>query len=314
MMDQKTPTTETLALAAKLRQDLVGRGLTPNLAKLYSQHTRLLASQPGLGGWRSEEASARLQDAVLLLEAGFAERDGHQERWIESLRRVGEILEWLAHPELNPDRLPLRLLAASAYQLAGYPARATGLLNAASLSDTGDTPESQILRALLKADFPELLRQLTIYWARSSTTQPANYNLNWQDSELLSDNVQEIVTRETASALGVLCGFMRWGETSRMEKALNKIRSISHLMLHGYNEYSWLLARLCYEATASFLTSSLRSALAELGTGLSEDGGKAIDRYVRLNYASSRSLVWPSQKAGIQRLFEESSFALIIPP
>src|SRR5215217_110730 len=100
MMDQKTPTTETLALAAKLRQDLVGRGLTPNLAKLYSQHTRLLASQPGLGGWRSEEASARLQDAVLLLEAGFAERDGHQERWIESLRRVGEILEWLAHPEL----------------------------------------------------------------------------------------------------------------------------------------------------------------------------------------------------------------------
>lgn len=312
-MDQTTPTTETLALAAQLRQNLVGRGLPPDLAKLYSQHTRLLASQPGLSGWRLDEATARLQDAILLLEAGFVEREGREDRWIESLRRVGEILEWLAHPELNPEQLPLHLLAAAAYQLAGYPARATGLLNSASLSATGQASESQILRALLKADFPELLQQLTAYWARSVIEQRSSYDMNWQDADRLTANVQEMVTRETASALGVLCGFMRWGEASRIEKALNKILSISHLMLQGHNEYSWLLARLCYEATASFLAGSLRSALAELGTSLAEDGRKAIERYIRLNYLSSRSLVWPSQQAGIRRLFEQNSFALCTP-
>lgn len=321
-MSQTTPTTETIALAAELRQALVSRGLTPDIAKLYSQHTRLLTGQSGLSGWRSDEAAARLEDAVRLLEAGFVEREVAQERWTEAVRRVAEILEWLAHPELNISQLPLRLLSAAAYQLAGYPARASGLLNATSSGDSSDTPkfvdnsdipESQILRALLKADFPDLLRQLTLYWSTFTGEVPTNYTVNWQDANILSENVQEIITRETASALGILCAFMRWGDISRLEKALNKIRSIGQLMLHGHNEFSWLLAHLCAEATAGFVASSLRNALDKISERLNESGRTAIEQYIRLNYLSSRSLAWPSQIAGIQRVSQYKSFALCTP-
>lgn len=50
-------------------------------------------------------------------------------QWSEAMLRAAELLEWLSHPLLNAEGLPLGLLAASAYQLAGYPARAAGLLS-----------------------------------------------------------------------------------------------------------------------------------------------------------------------------------------
>jgi hypothetical protein len=224
---------------------------------------------------------------------------------------VAEILEWLAHPELNPQRLPLRLLAAAAYQIAGYPARAAGLLGSAA--DPPATPESQILRCLLQADFPRLLRALARYWALGAPQAAPARPALWQDADGLSDGLHALVTRETASALGVICAFMRWGESGRLERALARVRSISSLMAHGHDGYAWLMARLCAEAVAVYTGHALRSGLAPLSAQLSESGRRALERYARLNYGAARALVWPSQLVGIQRLADQRSFALCTP-
>ncbi|WP_190942222.1 hypothetical protein [Nostoc flagelliforme] len=63
------------------------------------------------------------------MEAAFIQRETGDTNWRNGMLRVGELFEWLSHPQLNPDILPIRLLAAAVYELAGYPARAAGLLN-----------------------------------------------------------------------------------------------------------------------------------------------------------------------------------------
>jgi len=150
-------TSELIALAREVQQDLADSGLPPAFARLYSHYTRLKARQPGLTSWRDNEFDDLLKETLRLIEAVFIQKqaDEDDQNWRSGMRRVGELLEWLSLPDLNREGLPLQLLSASAYQLAGYPARASGLLNEAITEGT----ESQILRALLKTDFPRLLHQ-----------------------------------------------------------------------------------------------------------------------------------------------------------
>jgi hypothetical protein len=149
------PTKETLDLAVKLREKLAGTTIPKSFAKLYSQHTLLGGRGTGLVSWSETETLDCLDDAMRLLEAAFTERDGGNDNWHESVRRAGEILEWLSHSQLNDDDLPTRYLSAAAYQLAGYPARSSGLLNA----DPEVENESKIHKFLLKAEFPNLLAE-----------------------------------------------------------------------------------------------------------------------------------------------------------
>src|SRR5260370_18166365 len=129
-----------------------------------------------------------------LLDAGFIEREAGNDAWNDSASRTGELLEWLSHPQLNTDGLPLRLLSAAAYQLAGYPARSSGLLH----EDTSVLNESKILRSLLKAEFPNLLKQLTQYWADNiSSLIQKETTLPWQDPKLLYDELHQSIDIET---------------------------------------------------------------------------------------------------------------------
>src|SRR5260370_28716064 len=122
-----------------------------------------------------------------LLEAAFTEREGGNDNWRESVRRAGEILEWLSHSQLNEDGLPTRFLAAAAYQLAGYPARSSGLLNA----DPSEENESQILKFLLKAEFPNLLKALSKYWASIVAPRKNELSLSWQNPDELNIGLQQ---------------------------------------------------------------------------------------------------------------------------
>lgn len=136
----------------RLRDDLARLRLTRDLARLYSQHIRLRTGQDPLRSFTDSEATLRLGDAVRLVEASFAGRDRGDDGWRLSLRRAGEVLEWLAHPETNTEGLPLTLLGAACYQLAGYPARAASLA-----SQGGEEQEAPLLRSLLRSDYQGLL-------------------------------------------------------------------------------------------------------------------------------------------------------------
>lgn len=295
-----------LSLAKEFAQQHAGKRLTPHFAKLYSQHTRLRTGQEGLSLWRPGESEERLADAVQLVEVSAALRESGDAEWREPLRRAGEILEWLGHPSLNRENLPLRLLSGAAYQLAGYPARADGLLR----SSAPNSPESIILNAFLTARFEDLLKELTKYWA--SNIDPAA-TLAWNEHPGFHDNLSDWVVQETCSSLGVLCSAMRWQNEDRADLALKKLAAVSNLLLHGHDQFSWLLSKLCVDVGRILLASSMRKHVSGLGATLTQPGKQAIENYIRLNYRAGRSLVWPSQIRGIESLASSNSFALCTP-
>lgn len=305
------PSSELTALAALIRETQAGSNLPPLFAKLYSQHTRLREQQPGLTGWRREEASERLKDAVRLIEGAFIERDAGGEQWRDGCRRAGELLEWLTHPSLNPQHLPMRLLSAATYQLAGYPARASGLLK----DDPQDEANSAILSAFLKADFPELLLRLTTLWAERvrDGAGPSITNSRGAEDEAFLETLQDRIVFETASSLGVLCAEMRWGTELRLRNALDKLTAISKVLTDGQDVYSWLLAKLCAEVAAAYARSSLRVHLERVAESVNTAGRLALERYARQSYLLKRSLAWESQIRGIERLTAGQSFALCTP-
>ncbi|MEH2278136.1 MAG: DEAD/DEAH box helicase [Nostoc sp.] len=301
---------EVIALATELQNSLAGSRLTPAIAKLYSQHTRLRAGEDGLTGWRQDEAGERLNDAMRLIEAAFIQREAGDTNWRNGMLRAGELFEWLSHPQLNPDILPIRLLAAAVYELAGYPARAAGLLN----QDVSEGIESEILRSLLKADFPSLLQRLTEYWATATSSNfQTETSLLWDDTDTAADRFNKLIVKETASSLGILCAKMRWGNEPRLEKAIEKLSAIAKVLLHGHDTYSWLLGKLCAEVASVYIETSLRHHLEALSQMITQSGKTFLERYLRQSYQNRKALAWRSQICGIERLATVESFALCTP-
>lgn len=292
----------------EVRLQLAQSGLTPGFAKLYSQHTLIASGRPGLGSWRANESELRLHDAVRLLSIALEERENKVSDWRDGARRAGELLEWLAHDELNPLNLPLLLLSAAAYQLAGYPARSFGLLNRAR----DDDQTSQILKSFLKSDFRNMLQDLAEHW-QEHPASVLREPLPWHDEDDFPGTFRGWVISETLSALGVLCGYMRWGDEQRLDTAIDKLSAVADLLLHDRDPYSWLLAKLCAEVAIEYRETSLRSALAEIVASLPQEGRQAFENYLRFSYFTTKPLAWPSQLRGIRRLRTNGSFALCTP-
>lgn len=309
MISMAEPMNDILGLARAVSQRLAGGSLTPASAKLYSQHTRLVAGQPGLGAWREGEADARLEEAVRLIDAGLLQRSADDANWSDAVLRAAELLEWLAHPTLNLKSLPMHLMSAAAYQLAGYPARAAGLLSL----DVGPEMRAAPLHALLSGDFPRLLRQLVGYWGRNPRTLGEAGQIHWAETRSSVTQLRTLVEGEMASALGVLCGALRWGEEDRIDRALKKLEAVANFMLNGRDPYSWLLAKLVAETARTFVANSLRSRLAWLPAQFHAAGKLAVERYLRQAYVSCRTQAWPSQQRGIERLAAGGSFVLCTP-
>lgn len=302
------PSPETLLLANQLQERLAGESLVREFARLYSQHTRLQTRRPGLRSWTTDEAGSRLEDALQLLDAGLVQRDAGQESFRASMRRAGELLEWLSHPENNPEGIPLHLVSAAVYQLAGYPARAGALL----MYETEGNGESTIIRKFLRGDFPSLLASILAHWAEHSPQSMLESGppSNPQDAESW---LQERVVQEVASALGVLCSAFRWGRESRLSLALQKLSAAGRVLLQDRDSYSWLLAKLCAEVGNEYTTTSMRSLLEGFDIDMAKSGKQAIERYLRIAYLTKRAVAWPSQAAGIKKLRTERSFVLCTP-
>ena len=299
------PSEETVALASQLVESLVNSGLTPAVARLYSHHTRLRENRPGLMSWSQLEANSRLDDVIRLLEAASVQRQTEDDQWQKTVLRAGEILEWLPTTDTNSDEISTQLLAAACYQLAGYPARASGLLREEGSHET----ESRILIALLRADFVGLLQQISEYWSQTIPEIQSVFPSDTQENPA----IQMMVVRETVSALGLLCAVLRWGNDSRIQKALDKLTAVSKVVLYGRNPYSWILSKLCAEVAATYIENSMRQHLDILVQNMGLDGRAVFERYLRYGFQSGRSMAWPSQIRGIQALSRQESFALCTP-
>ena len=121
------------------------------------------------------------------------------------------------------------------------------------------------------------------------------------------------ITGELASALGVVCSELRWGDEQRVDLALDKLDAVAPALGPLVDPYSWLLVRLTAEFARRALTTSLRGAVRPIANRLGADGQAAFERYVRLAFRNKQSLTWPSQLRGIDKLAEQDSFALCTP-
>ena len=299
------PNEETVALVSQLVESLVSSGLPRTLARLYSHHTKLRENQPGLPSWKKSEADSLVEDVMRLLEAASIQRQTEDNQWQKTVLRAGEILEWLPIGDIDSNEISTRLLSAACYQLAGYPARALGLLREERSLDN----ESGILIALLKADFVGLWHQISKYWARTISEMQDSSQSDIQDARA----IETMIVKETVSALGVLCATMRWGSDSRIQKALDKLTAVSKVVLHGRNPYSWILSKLCAEVAVTYVENNMRQHLNILLQDMSSDGRTIFERYLRYGFRSGRSMAWPSQISGIQALSRQESFALCTP-
>ena len=262
---------------------------------LYSQHTRLRAGATGLSTWTTKELATRLNEGEKLLVAGMAIADNSEYR--RYLRRAGEIFEWAAASSPADMPVPIVLLAASAYELAGYPARASGVLSEHPLSDT----TSKVLIALLRADFPVAQRLLLETW---QTDRGEGESENRIDIALLD---------QLLHALGVLTAWLRWGEDARIEAALTCIEKVSHALRYDSDRFSWLLAVLFASIGRTYQDNALWTVLSPLMSTVSDDGRRALHRYARVAFLEKKMLAWPSQQAGISGIISDGSFALCTP-
>lgn len=293
---------ELIQISAQVGDTLAGIRLPREIARLYSQQARLQASQPGLPSWRREEAFSLLSDAARLIQGAFLKRDLGDQTWKRDLRRSGEILEWLSMPTILPEYIPISFLAAAIYQLAGYPARALGVLNGGSLG----SEFSKALAFFLKADFRLLQEEIRQYWEREES-MPARAD------ESVQKIIGKTIVKQTMRSLGVISGWVRWGDDVRIEKALLKLQNVSSAMVHGSDAYSWLLSKLLAEIADHYLKVSLRRLLNEMSLTRTDVGKAALERYVRFAFEANSALAWPSQRDGLARLASGESFALCTP-
>ena len=286
---------DSLDIIHDYAERIAGQTLSRGIARLYSQHTRLRAGTSGLSTWTTKELFARLNEGEKLLVAGLATADGIDTR--RYLRRAGEIFEWAATSSTSEVPMPVVLIAASAYQLAGYPARASGILSEHPLSDS----TSKILVALLRADFPEAQRLLIEAWRIDGGKIASTNQLN---IALLD---------QLLHALGVLTAWLRWGDDPRIEKALAILEKISIALRYDSDRFSWLLSVLFTAIGRSYKTDALWSVMLPLMASVTDDGRRAYHRYARVAYLDKKLLAWPSQQAGISGIISDSSFALCTP-
>lgn len=303
--------TERAALAGRRLQDELARPrLTVDLARLYSQHVRLRTGQGQLPSFTADEGARRLIDAVRLVDASFAARDRGDADWRTGLRRAAEVLEWLAHPETNPEGLPLSLLGAACYHLAGYPARASSL--ARRHAGEEDAP---LLRLLLQSDFEGLLSLAVGLAHESRTSVPPREEITQggERTGATAEDLHELVVGEVAAALGVVAGEFRWGGGRRTAQALAKLRAAASVAIMISDPYEWLLLKLVAETAEASISASLRAPVGALARDLGTAAGEVFERYVRLAYLNQQIMVWPSQARGLSRLTEGGSFALCTP-
>lgn len=313
------PSESVLSVVRRIREDFAGSALSPLQAKLYSQRVRRDMGADGLSSFSKVELEARLDEACLLLDAAWLERSAEDSRaWTTAVKRAAEILEWVSHAALKPAGVPIHLLSAAAYQVAGYPAMALGHLRIMPAGETFST----ILHEFLRGDFDAALTAVQTFWKvqhdlgedgvlRSALIDEVELGDEEDDARLVDLEVSTV--RHVIMCVGTICSYLRTGEAALVERALVKLDSLAQSYLHSRDPYSYLLARLCAGAAHRFVDASLWPHIERLADDANSRTRAALIQFARAAFVNRRALVWPAQRAGIDRLAANDSFVLCTP-
>jgi hypothetical protein len=269
--------------------------------------------------WTEHDSARQLADARQLLHAAYIFRsiEGHQsQRAIDCYRRAGEILEWLSRAaDAIRGVVPIELLAAGAYQLAGLPAMATGLL-----SQVGSDHEGvQLYSAFLRADFDSVLRRAALFWRRYpdlTTADAGAILLTTMRSETPDGKAGPTVgwafSVELVRSLGLVADCLRRGDDERLSVAMRKLQALDAMATRTFSDDASLVVAIMRAVAESFVAATIYGPLRALGVLRPERSSRLL-AYARDQFSRGRGILWTSQQHGLQRLLKESSFALCTP-
>lgn len=262
-------------------------------------------------GWNRADSEGQLADARSLLHAAeiFAEIEGHDApHAVDCYRRAGEILEWLARSNDGTKTLaPIELLAGAAFQLGGLPAMASGLLGQLDLEEDG----SALFAAFLKADFDEVLTLAMVFWKQHPDLTVADASRRILEEEQ-DDRLTWYFTIELVRSLGLFADSVRRGDDARLAKVSAKLKALDAMAVRTFSDDVSLLISLLRQVGSRFADASIYRSVRALGEFNVERMPRML-AFAREQFARGRGILWSSQRAGLNRLLVNSSFALCTP-
>lgn len=313
--------------------------LTPAQARLFVRSLQASWQVPPIA-WSARESREQFDDARRLLHAAgiFRDLDGEgSEDARGCYQRAGELLEWLARSSDAVTRdVPVALLAAGAYQLAGLPAMATSLLRQGGFGEG----VAEIFAAFLSADFERLLKRSAAFWGdhpkltgrSGSAILLAEPEVDPEDDEPAFDEGDErdrhdpadlptapaaskigwYVVVELVRSVGLLADSLRRGSDARLAQALEKLSDLSALATRLSSDELWILVTLLETTATRFADNSLHKRVVRLAAR-AQNLQPRLWRFAREQFARGRGILWTSQVQGLDRLIERNSFALCTP-
>lgn len=262
-------------------------------------------------GWNRRDSEGQLADARSLLQAAeiFAEIEGHDApRAIDCYRRAGEILEWLTRSADDLRTIaPIELLAGAAFQLGGLPAMASSLLGQLDLVEDGQT----LFAAFIRADFDAVLVHAMTFWDQNGdlTDVGSSRRILEEDKD---DRLSWYFTVELIRALGLFADSIRRGDDRRLAKAAAKLKALDAMAVRTFSDDVSLLISLLRQVGERFADASIYRSVRALGE-LNLERMPRMLAFARDQFSRGRGILWSSQRAGLTRLLENSSFALCTP-
>lgn len=302
---------ERLEIAEQVRRQIAPEDtLTPIQARSFVLGLQTAWDVPTIQ-WRATESRSQLYDARRLLDAAaiFRKVEGDASaNAILCYRRAGELLEWLTRAHINLETfVPLELLAAASYQLGGLPAMAAALLGQVRI----DSPGKRLYARFLRADFDGVIRAITKFWRDhlDIADRDAPGRLLGDDSE---DNFSWYFTVDLIRALGAIADALRRGDDQRLDRAFAKLATLDKIALRTLGDDASAFVALLYQVAITYRDASIYTPIRTLGA-LNPERAPRLEIFARSQFSRKRGILWTSQRHGIARLLEESSFALCTP-
>ena len=302
---------DRLEIAKELQRQIAAENtLTPVQARSFVRGLQTAWDVPTIQ-WGAAESVGQLDDARRLLDAAgiFRKVEGATStNAILCYRRAGELLEWLsrAFDDLKTF-VPLDLLAAASYQLGELPAMASALLGQMRLDSHG----KRLYGRFLRGDFDGVIRSVTAFWRvhLEITDQEAPGRLLGEEGE---DKITWYFTVELVRALGAISDSLRRGDDRRLDRALEKLAALDKLALRTLSDDASMLVALLRQVATTYRDASIYVPVRQLGA-LSPERAPRMEAFARTQFSRKRGILWTSQRHGIARLLEVSSFALCTP-
>lgn len=315
-----------LALAEQVRRELAtDNRLIPAHAQAFVRGLQTTWRVPA-DPMSEDETEELMQDALRLIHAAKVCRELEGAASLSAsdcYRRAAELLEWLIRMQQEPTGIvPVKLLAAAAFQLGGLPAMASALLGQLESHDAGTLLFSNFLRG----DFNTVVENTLSFWQLNPELTKRNASMRLlatgvsgdtedaadEDSDSEAGNLEWYFIVELVRSLGVFSSSLMHGDSSRMQQGLLKLEALDKMATRTFGDEISILISLLAAVAKRYRSSSIYGPVLKLAR-IKPEREDRLRKFARDQFSRGRGILWPSQLRGLDRLLNSPSFALCTP-